>query len=40
MIHLIAENIRNGHDVRFTFIGKLSDPDAYGSERIRLKTSA
>ena len=37
MIHLIAENIRNGHDVRFTFIGKLSDPDAYGSERIRFK---
>lgn len=35
MIHLVADAIRNGKDIRFTFIGKLSDPDAYGAERIR-----
>lgn len=37
VIHVIADEIRNGHDVRFTFIAKLADPDAYGSERIRFK---
>lgn len=33
----IGNEIRNGKDVRFTIISKLSDPDAYGSERIVLR---
>ena len=34
---IMGEKIRNGQDVRFTIIGKLNDPDAYGQERIRLQ---
>lgn len=37
MAAVIGEKIRNGHDVRFTIIGKLADPDAYGQERVRLQ---
>lgn len=33
----IGEAIRDGRDIRFTIISKLADPDAYGSERVRLK---
>ena len=33
----IGDMIRNGRDVRFTIISKLSDPDAYGTERVVLK---
>lgn len=36
MIRLMGESIRNGRDIRFTIIGKLDDPDAYGAERVRL----
>lgn len=35
MLHLLADKIKDGKDVRFTIIGKLDDPDAYGAERIR-----
>lgn len=34
---IMGEKIRNGQDVRFTIIAKLSDPDAYGQERVRLQ---
>ncbi len=33
----IGDKTKKGHDPRFTVISKLSDPDAYGSERIILK---
>lgn len=33
----LAGEIKNGRDVRSQFIGKLDDPDAYGSERIVLE---
>ena len=31
-----VERIQRGEDVRFTFLGKLADPDAFGSERVAL----
>ena len=37
MIKTIGEKILNGHDVRFTIISKLADPDAYGHERVAIK---
>lgn len=37
MAQTIGEYIRNGKDVRFTIISKLSDPDAYGAERVVLR---
>lgn len=37
MGRLMGEKIRDGQDVRFTIIAKLDDPDAYGSERIRIE---
>ena len=37
MGNVIGKKIRDGHDVRFTIISKLADPDANGQERIRLK---
>lgn len=33
----IGNKIRDGKDVRFTIISKLSDPDAYGAERVVLR---
>ncbi|MEG2405204.1 MAG: phage tail tube protein, partial [Oscillospiraceae bacterium] len=32
----IGDAIRAGKDIRFTIISKLADPDAYGSERVKL----
>lgn len=37
MAKLIGGKIRDGQDVRFTVISKLSDPDSYGSERVVIK---
>lgn len=37
MGRLMGDKIRDGQDVRFTIIAKLDDPDAYGSERIRIE---
>lgn len=37
MAKKIGNDIRNGKDVKFTILGKLADPDAYGSERVMLK---
>jgi hypothetical protein len=37
MARLIGEQIRTGRDPRFTIISKLSDPDAYGAERVAVK---
>lgn len=37
MILLIGDAIQNGQDLRFEIIGKLADPDAYGTERIALR---
>lgn len=37
MAMVIGAWIRNGRDIRFTIITKLSDPDAYGAERAVLK---
>lgn len=37
MARKIGKDISNGKDVRFTVISKLSDPDAYGAERVVLK---
>lgn len=34
MGQLLGEAMRNGSDPRFTIISKLSDPDAYGAERV------
>ena len=31
-----ADAVRDGKDVRGTFVSKLDDPDAYGSERVAL----
>lgn len=36
MANKIGEEIRNGKDIRFTIISKLADPDANGTERVRL----
>jgi CheY-specific phosphatase CheX len=33
----LAKAIREGNDVRSQFVGKLNDPDAYGSERLVLQ---
>lgn len=33
---LIGDQIAKGHDPRFTVIAKLSDPDAFGAERVAL----
>lgn len=38
MAQAIGENIRNGRDVRFTIVSKLKDPDAYGAERVVLRS--
>ena len=40
MAQAIGENIRNGRDVRFTIVSKLKDPDAYGAERVVLRTGS
>lgn len=37
MGQIIGQKIRNGEDVRFIIISKLSDPDAYGAERVAVK---
>lgn len=37
MAKLVGEKIRSGKDPRFTIISKLSDPDAYGAERVAVK---
>lgn len=37
MARLIGDEIRKGRDPRFTIISKLSDPDAYGAERVAVK---
>lgn len=37
MAQVIGEWIRNGRDIRFTIVSKLSDPDSYGAERVVLK---
>ena len=34
---VVGQKIRSGEDVRFTIISKLSDPDAYGAERVAVK---
>jgi len=34
MARLIGDKIKSGHDVRFTIISKVNDPDAYGAERV------
>ena len=39
MLHLLADKIKDGKDVRFTIIGKLDDPDAYGSERLVIENA-
>ena len=36
MANKITKNAMNGIDSRFTIVSKLSDPDAYGSERVVL----
>lgn len=36
MARLIADQVRAGHDPRFTIMSKLDDPDAYGAERVSL----
>ncbi|MCH5279538.1 MAG: phage tail tube protein [Christensenellaceae bacterium] len=36
MARLIADQIRAGHDPKFTIMSKLDDPDAYGAERVSL----
>lgn len=36
MAQLLGEKIKRGEDPRFTIIAKLSDPDAYGAERVAL----
>ena len=33
----LVESIKSGNDVRSQFIGKIADPDAYGSERLVLE---
>ncbi len=35
-INLLSENIKNGKTTTCTIISKLDDPDAFGSERIKL----
>lgn len=37
MANLIGTKINKGEDVRFTVTSKLSDPDAYGAERVVLR---
>lgn len=37
MYKLIWNRIKNGEDPRFTFIGKLADPNSRGAERIAVK---
>lgn len=37
MTLLLAEAMATGQDLRFTIVSKLSDPDAYGVERIALR---
>lgn len=37
MARAIGTYIRDGRDIRFTIVSKLSDPDAYGAERVALK---
>ena len=37
MGNLIGKRIRDGRDVRFTILSKLADPDANGTERIRIR---
>lgn len=32
----IGDAVRKGQDVRFTIVGKVADPDSYGTERVRL----
>ncbi len=36
MILLLSDAMKNGKDLRFTLVGKLADPDSYGTERISL----
>lgn len=36
MARTIGNSLKNGKDARFTVISKLSDPDAYGTERVML----
>lgn len=35
-INLLSENIKNGKTTTCTIISKLDDPDAFGSERVKL----
>ena len=37
MLDEIDQTIVDGKDKRYTIVSKLSDPDAYGEERVRLK---
>ena len=34
MAALLADNLRNGRDPKFTIVSKLDDKDAYGAERV------
>ena len=36
MLLLLGDKIGTGRDVRFTIMGKLDDPDAFGAERVSL----
>lgn len=38
MARLIGEQIRRGHEPRFTIISKLAGPDDYGAERVAVKS--
>ncbi len=34
---LIGDAVKNGEDPRFTVVSQLSDPDAYGAERVAIR---
>ena len=37
MLKLIGNSIKQGKEPRFTIIGKLADPDSFGTERVAIK---
>ena len=37
MIKAIGQQIKEGKEPRFTIIGKLADPDSFGTERVAIK---